>query len=203
MEIQGHGPGGTRSSDLGVPSLAAMPEARLAYQNEGDPLPMTFRLGGAIDRRPAPRHSFTIAADAEFLYYEREWHANLGVEYVWNKDYALRVGHQFKRDTMGLTAGFGIRIKRRILMDYAWALGSSLSDLHRLTATYRFGGVTEATRGSSRRPYIDTAPEREALEERQPRQQRDLEEPIIQEPRRRPRPTPRDERPAGVQGWIY
>ena len=92
-------------------------------------------------------------------------------------------------------------VERAAAMDLDVALASS--DLHRLTATYRFGGVTEATRGSSRRPYIDTAPEREALEERQPRQQRDLQEPLIQEPRRRPRPTPRDERPAGVQGWIY
>lgn len=191
--------------ELGVSlGLAALNMgSRLAYQNEGDPLPLLFRLGTAIDRTLAQRHAVTVAGDAEYLYYEREWHANLGLEYIWNKDYSFRIGHQFKRDTLGITAGFGIRLKRRILMDYAWALGAGLSDLHRLTVTYRFGGVTQATRSSARRPYIDTAPEREPLQEREPRQERDLESPIIQEPPRRPRPTPREERPAGVPNWIY
>jgi hypothetical protein len=178
----------------GVAVLNAGGELR--YDQESDPLPTLMRAGGAYQWGTPGLHAWTAAADAEYLLQDKAWRANMGVEYFLQRSYGLRLGYQFFRDTVGLTAGVGLRWRSRVLFDYAFALGRSLSDMHRFTVSYRFGGVAPATRSRARRPFIQTAPERtpiEGIEERVP----------AAEPPPRPRPLPRDERPSGVPGWIY
>lgn len=170
----------------------------LRYDQEADPLPTLMRGGLAYQWGVPGLHAWTAAADAEYLLREKDWRVNAGAEYFIQRSYGLRLGYRFLRDSVGLTAGIGFRWRSRILFDYAIALGRSLSDSHRVTVSYRFGSVAPAARGRARRPFIQTAPERapvENIEERVP-----VEDPA---PRPRPRPLPRDERPAGLPGWIY
>lgn len=164
----------------------------------GDPLPTTGRAGLAYQGLTG-NQTLTLAADGEYLINERTWKAEAGLEYFLFKSYGARLGYQFLRDSVGLTAGFGFRWRSRILLDYAWQMGSGLSDSHRFTVSYRFGGVAPARRARQRRPFIDadTLPDRErireTIDEKQPED----------EPVRRPRPVPREDRPSGVPGWIY
>jgi hypothetical protein len=143
-------------------------------------------------------HANTLAADAEYLTHEQLAHINTGMEYFWMRSFGLRVGYQFLRDTVGLTAGFGVRWRARILLDYAWTMGRGLEDTHRFTVSYRFGGVAPAARAKQRRPFIERAPDHEefnGLEDRTPQ---------TYEPPPKPRSTSRPDRPrTGVPGWIY
>lgn len=172
---------------------------QLKYEDEADPLPTTIRTGLAYQGGVTAAQTLTLAADGEYVLTDRIVRAQMGLEYFMFKMYGARVGYQFLRDSLGLTAGFGFRWRSRILIDYAWAMSSGLNDTHRFTFTYRFGGVAPARRARQRRPFIDadTLPDRdrirETIDDRQPRE----------EPVRRPRPVPREERPAGVPGWIY
>lgn len=166
----------------------------MRFINEGDPLPLTARWGLAYQFAVPSVHNLIAAADGEYLLYEKQLHADIGVEYFWLKNYGLRFGYQFLRDALGLTMGFGVRWRGRLLFDYAWGLAESLSDTHRFTISYRFGGVTPAARNRQRRPFIELAPEKGQLE--------DGEEaaPASEAP---PRRGLQRERSDGIPGWIY
>ena len=58
-------------------------------------------------------HTITLATDGEYLLQERTWRAEAGLEYFLLKSYGVRVGYQFLRDQVGLTAGFGLRWRSR------------------------------------------------------------------------------------------
>lgn len=169
---------------------------KLKYVEQADPLPAAVRAGFAWQGGSRSLHDVVAAADADYLLAEETWHASAGFEYLWAKSYGLRLGYQFRRgDQGGLTMGFGLRWKECVLLDYAWALADSFSAAHRLTVTYRFGGMPPSVRARQRRPFIESVPEREKLsdlDERRP----------VMEDIPRPRPAPR-ERAQGVPGWIY
>lgn len=169
---------------------------KIKYSETKEPLPATFRGGFAWQGGSPSVHNMIASLDGDYLIDERQWHANMGLEYFWVKTYGMRLGYQIHREDAGLTLGFGLRWKGRFLFDYAWGLAKSLSDQHRITVSYRFGGVPPSSRGRQRRPFIESVPEREQLrgiEERQPQ---------FSEPAPRPRAVPR-ERSTGVPGWIY
>ncbi len=195
------------AADIGY--LAHSPEAGLSlgasalniggkikYNEEKEPLPATLRGGFAWQGGTPSLHNVIASLDGDYLTNEREWHANIGLEYFWVKTYGVRVGYQIHREDAGLTMGFGLRWKGRFLLDYAWGLGKTLSDQHRITVSYRFGGVPPSLRGRQRRPFIESVPERERLHDIEERQ------PQYSDPPPRPRAVPR-ERTSGVPGWIY
>ena len=135
-----------------------------------------------------------MAADGEYNLYDKQAFADLGMEYFWLKSYGLRLGYQFLRDSMGLTFGFGLRWRGRIVFDYAWGMSNSLSDTQRFTVTYRFGGVTPADRARQRQPAQETEPLQEQL------RINEESSPTIELPTSRPAPR---EQSQGVPGWIY
>lgn len=169
---------------------------RIRYAEVDEPLPATVRGGFAWQGGVPSAHNVVASLDGDYLIDERAWHANLGLEYFWVKTYGARIGYQIHRDEAGLTMGWGLRWKGRFLLDYAWGLGRALGDAHRVTVSYRFGGVSASSRGRAHRPFIESVPEREQL--------RGIEErtPQFMEPPPRPREAPR-ERSSGVPGWIY
>jgi hypothetical protein len=169
---------------------------KIKYSDEKEPLPATFRGGFAWQGGVPSVHSVIASVDGDYLLDERVWHANMGLEYFWVKTYGFRLGYQIHRDDAGLTVGFGLRWKGRFLLDYAWALGKTLSDQHRITVSWRFGGVPPSQRGRQRRPFIESVPERDQLRNIEDKQ------PQFTEPPPRPRAVPREKTP-GVQGWIY
>lgn len=169
---------------------------KIKYNEEREPLPTTFRGGFAWQGGVPSVHNVILSLDGDYLTHEREWHANMGMEYFWVKTYGMRLGYQIHRDDAGLTVGLGLRWKGRFLFDYAWGLAKSLSDQHRMTVSYRFGGVPPSQRGRQRRPFIESVPERDQLRNIEDRQ------PQFTDPPPRPRAVPR-ERTTGVPGWIY
>ena len=167
---------------------------RMKFVSEGDPLPLTARCGLAYQFGVPSVHSLIAAADGEYRLYEKQALADVGLEYFWNKTYGMRMGYQFLRDSLGLTVGFGLRWRGRFVFDYAWGIADTLSDTQRFTISYRFGGVTSATRGRQREPAQDISPLQEQL------RINEESSPTIELPASRPAPR---ERSQGVPGWIY
>jgi hypothetical protein len=169
---------------------------KIKYSDTRESLPATLRGGFAWQGGVPSVHNIIASVDGDYLVDEREWHANVGLEYFWVKTFGFRVGYQIHREDAGLTAGFGLRWKGRFLLDYAWGLAKVLNNQHRITVSYRFGGVPQSQRGRQRRPFIESAPEREQLPNI------DDKQPQFTDPAPRPRAVPR-ERTTGVPGWIY
>lgn len=166
----------------------------MKFVSVSDPLPMTARCGLAYQFGVPSVHSFIAAADGEYRLYEKQAVADIGLEYFWIKSFGVRMGYQFLRDSLGLTVGFGLRWRGRIVFDYAWGMANSLSDTQRFTISYRFGGVTPTARSRQRQPAQETEPLRDQL------RFNEESSPTIELPTSRP--APRD-RPQGVPGWIY
>ena len=90
------------------------------------PLPLLFRVGVAMDILKSGSSRLTIAADAAHPNDNTEY-INMGMEYVFNKNIALRFGYKnlFTLDTEeGFTAGFGTKLKLsggvQLKIDYAY-----------------------------------------------------------------------------------
>ncbi|HBL19125.1 MAG: hypothetical protein A2X36_01700 [Elusimicrobia bacterium GWA2_69_24] len=175
--------------------------SKMKFLEEGDPLPMTARLGAAqrvelpdVLSMPA-NHALLFAADGVYLVHEEQWHVDFGMEYSAWRHYALRLGYRFHQDLVGLTFGFGA-VWRQFGIDYAWGMTSALSDTHRFSLTWRFGRVSQPKREMKRKPFIESMPEREDL--------LDIEErrPEYLTPPQRPKAAPSEER-RRAPGWIY
>lgn len=191
-----------RCPELGVSFGAAAQNfgTQMKFIEEGDPLPLTFRTGFAyflpLDLlETPPSQSVLFSLDGDYLYYERTPHANIGVEYSAMRMYHLRLGYQIHRDVAGLTFGFGLAW-RGLGVDYAWALNDALGDIHRFGLTWRFGKVSARTRERPSRPYIESMPESEDLDEIEKKTPELLDEPT--KPRRRA-----SDYDKGAPGWIY
>lgn len=172
---------------------------KMRFIDEGDPLPLAMRAGFGwilpLDRMSVPpAQALTFALDGDWLAHERQWHANLGAEYSAMRLFALRLGYQFNRDVVGITAGFGVSFAG-FALDYAWAVSDALTDTHRFNFTYRFGRVTRMKREEPRRPFIESVPEGQDLKGMEG------ERPQSFDPPRRPRPAGRPG--GGAPGWIY
>ncbi len=180
--------------------LSALPlGGKMRFIEEADPLPMTFK-GGVGYLLPLdmiespPSQALLLAADGDYLYFEKQWHVNLGVEYSAMRNYFVRLGYQIHRDIAGLTVGFGARW-RGFGVDYAWALTEAMGDLHRVGLSWRFGKVEVRTREEQRRPFIESMPEQEGLKELEEKTPEDI-------PFKPRRPSPEKRRPS-APGWIY
>ncbi|MBI5883032.1 MAG: PorV/PorQ family protein [Elusimicrobia bacterium] len=185
--------------DLGVALgfAASNIGGKMRFLESSDPLPTTIRMGASYLFKPRPLHDLIFAADGDFLFHDRLWHTAAGMEYFWNKLFGFRLGWQFNRSTLGLTAGLGLQWKQRFTFDYAWAAGS-VGNSHRLTFGYRFGGIIQSNRGKTRRPFMEVSPGQESM----PANAEVI--PVEEKPRKKKRAAPPpDERPSGVPGWIY
>jgi hypothetical protein len=190
------------SPELGLSFGAAAQNfgTKMRFIEEGDPLPLTFR-GGFAYLQPLdllespPSQSVLFSLDGDYLYYERTPHANIGIEYSAMRMYSLRLGYQIHREVAGLTFGFGV-LWRGVSVDYAWALNDALGDIHRFGIAWRFGRVSTRTRERPQRPFIESMPEDEDLEQIEKKTPEFLDEPA------RPKRTPAGGN-SGAPGWIY
>ncbi|MDP2301935.1 MAG: PorV/PorQ family protein [Ignavibacteria bacterium] len=90
------------------------------------PLPLTFRVGIAMDVLSLDMHRFTIGVDALHPTDNAE-SINLGAEYVFNENIALRGGYKnllLNNTEEGLTLGFGLKYDLTsnlgVSIDYAY-----------------------------------------------------------------------------------
>jgi hypothetical protein len=114
----------------------------LRYIGYSDPIPTILRAGFAYQGNVPDGDNYTFSVDSVYVAQERMLNIDAGAEYDLLNICAFRAGYEFLQNSMGVTAGFGLRWKSRIFIDYAWALATNgFYDLQRVTLTYRFGGA--------------------------------------------------------------
>ena len=113
------------------------------------PLPMIFRmgimmdvLGGTSELFQNDTNRLTLMLDANDPL-DHNLRANVGVEYEWNKIFALRAGQHINYDdnTLGLTFGGGLKIKSggtKVSIDYAYQDFGILNSVHQYTLSFYF-----------------------------------------------------------------
>jgi hypothetical protein len=115
----------------------------LTFDQQRDPLPVTFKFGNSI----SPADHLTLAADLVFARDNRPYPA-LGAEGLFAVEEALvlaiRGGYNARTTSSdldgfaGISFGLGIRI-RTFGVDYAWRPFGALGHTHRFSLTYSFG----------------------------------------------------------------
>lgn len=112
--------------------------SKIKYIDEGDPLPLTGKLGCAY-RLPlgALGENHLLVSTDIIQPKELSLRANVGVEYTYNNLISLRGGYKFNYDVDSFAAGFGLHVKNFIL-DYAFAPKDVLGDTYKLSLTLQF-----------------------------------------------------------------
>ena len=103
-------------------------------------LPMTFKLGLAMDVLDQGPHFMTVEVDGVHPNDNVEY-VGLGGEYWYNGLVAVRGGYKINTDEAGLTAGAGFRIPvggRTVMLDYAYADWNKLEMVHRASIGFAF-----------------------------------------------------------------
>jgi len=113
------------------------------------PLPMIFRMGIMVDVWGGANANFksdvnrlTLMADANDPL-DHNLRGNVGLEYEWNRIFALRVGQHINYDenTLGITFGGGLKFASggtRFSLDYAYQDFGLLNAVHQYTLSFYF-----------------------------------------------------------------
>ncbi|MGQ9561284.1 MAG: PorV/PorQ family protein [Candidatus Oleimicrobiaceae bacterium] len=130
---------GFRSLNFGMCVRNFSREVR--YETEGFQLPLTFRIGLAMDLMDV-FPGFRVGEDALLVSVDathpRDYPEQLGfgAEYVLMKTLALRLGYSFPNDEHGFTAGFGLEQELgqfRFGLDYAYTPFGLFHEVHRFS----------------------------------------------------------------------
>lgn len=103
-------------------------------------MPMTFKLGLAMDVVDQGPHLMTVEVDGVHPNDNVE-QVNIGAEYWYNNMFALRGGYRVNTDEEGLTAGAGFRVpmgNSTIMLDYAYQDFNRLEMVHRASLGFSF-----------------------------------------------------------------
>ena len=107
------------------------------FISEGDPLPMTGRLGLAFKILDVPHNSLLLSVDND-QFQAQAYQGAAGMEYWLDKTLALRAGYTGDAYEQHWTAGVGLSISQ-FQLDYAYAPAGTLGDTHRLSFIFRPG----------------------------------------------------------------
>ncbi len=109
------------------------------FVSEDVRLPSAARVGFLW--RITPQDAFTevrAAADAVH-WFRQETFLHTGAELTYRQMMSLRAGYQFGYEAKSFSTGFGVRMRDRYSLDYAFApLGQSLGSTHRITVGVEF-----------------------------------------------------------------
>lgn len=103
-------------------------------------MPMTFKLGLAMDVVDQGPHQLTVEVDGVHPNDNVE-QVNIGAEYWYNNMVALRGGYRVNTDEEGLAAGAGFRIPmgdKTVTLDYAYQDFNRLEMVHRASLGFSF-----------------------------------------------------------------
>jgi hypothetical protein len=103
-------------------------------------MPMTFKLGLAMDVVDQGPHQLTVEVDGVHPNDNVE-QVNIGAEYLYNNMVALRGGYRVNTDEEGLAAGAGFRIPmgdKTVTLDYAYQDFNRLEMVHRASLGFSF-----------------------------------------------------------------
>jgi len=101
--------------------------------------PIQFRYGLAFEPVESAQQRLTVATEVTQPA-DNAPRVKAGLEWVWQRRYALRGGYNFNADAMRLSAGVGISIpvgKSQGTVDYAYTDGGPLLSVHRLSLGIR------------------------------------------------------------------
>lgn len=107
---------------------------------QGDPLPLSFQFGGAMDVVSAPGYKITIMSDLMNVL-DQPTTYGIGMEASIDNSYFARLGYT-EKNSGGLTAGIGINTKlmgtRNISVDYTYQVHTEgLAGIHRIGLGFR------------------------------------------------------------------
>jgi len=116
----------------------------VTYVDESFQLPLTFKIGVAMDvfdlfeAMNKNTHTLFVSVDAVHPrdYYEQ---VNFGLEYLFLKTFALRMGYSTPNDEHGFSAGVGLQQAYRnymIALDYAYTPFGIFNDVHRFSVHF-------------------------------------------------------------------
>ena len=103
-------------------------------------LPSVLRAGASLDLLglQSSDHVLIVASDVVKPFREN-WRLNLGTEFGYQRTYFLRVGYQLGYDFRNISAGLGIRVARKINLDYSVTPFSDFFGVtHRITFNFEF-----------------------------------------------------------------
>ncbi|MCH8494802.1 MAG: PorV/PorQ family protein [Balneolales bacterium] len=115
-----------------------------AYRAETFPLPMTFRLGLAMDvfqiTGIPPMHELTLAAD---FIHSRDYseRVNIGAEYAFRDLFFLRGGYKFNYDIESFSMGGGVKVEAagvRMTVEYAHVQMDVFSNVNMFSLMFGF-----------------------------------------------------------------
>ncbi len=116
----------------------------VTYEDESFQLPLTFKIGVAMDvfdlyeAVNKKTHALLVSVDAVHPrdYYEQ---VNFGMEYLFLKTFALRLGYSTPNDEHGFSAGVGLQQSYQnymIALDYAYTPFGVFNDVHRFSVHF-------------------------------------------------------------------
>ncbi len=112
----------------------------MTFIQEGYPLPINFRFGGAINVLDGEQHKGVFALEASHPSDNLEKY-NAGFEYQYQDRYFLRLGQKFNYDEGSLSVGGGLRLpvnKMELRLDYGFQDLGILEQAHRFTFGLKF-----------------------------------------------------------------
>jgi hypothetical protein len=116
----------------------------VTYEDEGFQLPLTFRIGVAMDLLDVyplmskENSSFLFSIDAT---HPRDYpeQVNVGLEYLFYNTFSLRLGYSAPNDEHGFSTGLGFQQAYRnkmLAVDYAYTPFGVFSDVHRFSVHF-------------------------------------------------------------------
>jgi hypothetical protein len=109
------------------------------FEQQGDPLPLTYRGGLAYRHELDEITSITISADG-IQTLDEDFRESVGLDVTSRKEgnaYSFRAGYQFQRDEDGLALGIGAAFKH-LSIDYAYSFSNDFHGAHRFSLGCRF-----------------------------------------------------------------
>jgi hypothetical protein len=102
--------------------------------------PIQFRYGLAFEAFENPRQRLTVSTEI-LQPADNAQRIKTGLEWVWQRRFALRTGYNFNADIMRFSAGLGIAIPMSLTqgsVDYAYTDAGPLGSVNRLSLGFRF-----------------------------------------------------------------
>jgi hypothetical protein len=110
----------------------------IQFISASDPLPTETRLGASYMPWNEGKNRLELAAEGGFFLNSQQVQAGGGVEYLYDRTLAFRLGFEGDGDTQDLTAGAGLDL-RVLQFDYAYAPEGTLGETHRFSVIFRLG----------------------------------------------------------------
>ena len=111
--------------------------SEIKYDNEGDAMPTTLRMGIAYQRVFQQEHGLRAGVDLLFPN-DSDALQHIGVEYAWQSTLFLRAGYKLGYDLDTFTVGGGVNYQG-IRFDYAFSGFTAGGNAHRIGLGYSFG----------------------------------------------------------------